>query len=294
LRALNDTFALYQPLANRKDLKLHMDVAPEVPARVRGDGARLRQILGNLTTNAIKFTSTGKVHIGVSLIDSTASEIHLAVAVRDTGIGIPADRMDRLFQPFSQVDTSTTRQYGGSGLGLAISARLCASMRGSITVDSTPGAGSVFRFDVYLGLAGVAADTAPAELIPIHTRRVGTHILVVDDDLVNRTMALAMLGKLGLNAQAAQSGQEAIDMLSNGQHDIVLMDMQMPGMDGVQTTQAIRRLNGLAQPHIIALTANAYESDRQLCLQAGMDDFLSKPLRLAAIREKLAHLLQND
>jgi signal transduction histidine kinase len=294
LRSLHDTLELYQPLANRKGLKLHMHVAPEVPERVCGDGARLCQILGNLITNAIKFTAAGQVHIDVSLIHSSAVEVHLAVSVQDTGIGIPADRMDRLFQPFSQVDTSTTRQFGGSGLGLAISARLCASMRGSISVHSTPGTGSVFRFDVHLGLATVAADTLPTELNPIIARRGSAHILVVDDDLVNRTMALAMLGKLGLKAQAAQSGQEAIDMLTLGRHDIVLMDMQMPGMDGVQATQAIRGLRGLTQPHIIALTANAYESDRQLCLQAGMDDFLSKPLRLAAIREKLAHLLHTD
>ena len=291
-RSLNDSLALYLPIAERKGLQLKMHIAHDVPDQVRGDSARLRQILGNLTNNAIKFTAKGQVLIEVSVINSTASEVHLGFTVRDTGIGIPSGRIHRLFQPFSQVDTSTTRQYGGSGLGLAICARLCASMRGSITVDSHEGKGSVFQFDVRLGACVAAVDTVPAELSPIGNCRNTCNILVVDDDLVNRTMALAMLEKIGFTAQSASSGQEAIDMLSLNHFDIVLMDMQMPGMNGVQATQAIRRHECIRQPHIIALTANAYESDRQLCLQSGMDDFLSKPLRLTAMREKLVNLMQ--
>ena len=221
-RSLNDSLALYLPIAERKGLQLKMHIAHDVPDQVRGDSARLRQILGNLTNNAIKFTAKGQVLIEVSVINSTASEVHLGFTVRDTGIGIPSDRIHRLFQPFSQVDTSTTRQYGGSGLGLAICARLCASMRGSITVDSHEGKGSVFQFDVRLGACVAAVDTVPAELSPIGNCRNTCNILVVDDDLVNRTMALAMLEKIGFTAQSASSGQEAIDMLSLNHFDIVL------------------------------------------------------------------------
>lgn len=291
IRALNDNLALYLPIAQRKGLQMKMHIAHDVPDQARGDSARLRQILGNLTNNAIKFTARGQVLIEVSVINSTASEVRLGFTVRDTGIGIPPNRMNRLFQPFSQVDTSTTRRYGGSGLGLAICARLCASMRGSISAESHEGKGSVFHFDAHLGACAAAVDTAPAELSPIGNGRKTCNILVVDDDLVNRTMALAMLGKMGLAAQSASSGQEAIDMLSMRPFDIVFMDVQMPGMNGAQATHAIRRQECIRQPHIIALTADAYESDRQLCLQSGMDDFLSKPLRLTAMREKLANLM---
>ena len=291
-KVLKDTLALYQPLAERKGLSLTMQLAPDLPKHLLGDSARLRQILSNLTTNAIKFTQKGGVHIDVSLVHSTPAEARLGFAVRDTGMGIPADRMDRLFQPFSQVDSSTTRCFGGTGLGLVICARLCESMGGSIRVESHEGVGSTFHFEVQLALGTSAPDTVPGELMPVRTLPDEVRILVVDDDLVNRSLALAMLGKLGLSAKAAQSGQEAIDMVSSEHFAIVLMDMQMPDMDGVATTQAIRRLSHLPQPHIIALTANAFESDRQRCLDAGMDDFLSKPMRFEAMREKLASLLQ--
>ncbi len=290
--ALASTVDLYQPLAQRKGLILQLQLASDLPAHVAGDRTRLRQILSNLLGNAIKFTEQGQVRVKVSLLADDGRSLQLGVAVHDSGIGIPANRVDRLFKAFSQVDTSTTRQYGGTGLGLAICQRLCEAMGGDIGVTSQPGAGSTFRFSVRLEHADPAHETVAAALQPLGGRdqpRV-PHVLVVDDDHVNRTLALAMLGKLGLPAEAVNCGEDAVARVAEGGVDIVLMDMQMPGMDGVQATEFIRGLPLPQQPNIIALTANAFESDRHRCLAAGMDHFLPKPVRLQALREKLAAL----
>jgi len=291
--AIASTMTLYRPLAERKTLALTHTLAPELPSQVRGDRTRLRQILSNLLANAIKFTSQGRVQVRVSVRSRARETISPDIAVEDTGIGIPADRTDRLFKAFSQVDSSTTRQFGGTGLGLAISARLCQAMGGDISVSSQVGKGSIFRFSVALGSAA-AASPAPVQTaaMPLTAAPLTTHgqrVLVVDDDHVNRTLALAMLGKLGLAAEAAACGEDAVTRVSAGDVDIVLMDLRMPGMDGVQTTHFIRGLD-IRQPCIIALTANAYDSDRQRCLAAGMDDFMAKPFRIASLREKLAQI----
>lgn len=292
--AVSSTLALYRPMAERKSLVLDHTWGPVLTTHVRGDRTRLRQVLSNLLANAIKFTAEGRVHVNVSLRES-ADAFTLDVAVEDTGIGIPKDRMDRLFKAFSQVDSSTTRQFGGTGLGLAISARLCHAMGGEITVMSQVGKGSVFRFSVALEPAPCAAapPLAPvpaANLVSGSARQSVRNkrlVLVVDDDRINRTLALAMLDRLGVIAESVACGEDAVTRVSAGDVDIVLMDLQMPGLDGMQTTHFIRGLD-IRQPCIIALTANAYESDRQRCLAAGMDDFMAKPFRLDALGEKLA------
>ncbi len=257
---------------------------------MRGDRTRLRQILSNILSNAIKFTDEGEIRIRVLALERTPDSVLLGFAVHDTGIGIPANRINRLFQPFSQVDSSTTRQYGGSGLGLAIAWRLTRAMGGKIGATSRFGEGSVFRFSVRLGVAAVVAESAPAELGPIRLQEgeEPLNVLVVDDDLVNRTLAVAMLGKLGLKAESVVCGEDAVTRVAEGGVDIVLMDVQMPSMDGVQVTEFIRGLELPRQPNIIALTANTFESDRARCFAAGMDHFLPKPVRLEALREKLA------
>ncbi len=292
-RAMESTVELYRPLAARKGLQLQLQLAPDLPAYVRGDRTRLRQILSNLLGNAIKFTDEGEVLVRVLLRERDEHSVVLGVAVQDTGVGIPAHKVDRLFKAFSQVDSSTTRQYGGSGLGLAISQRLCKAMSGKIGVTSKLGEGSTFRFTVRLELAARATETVPAELGPIehHTGGEPHNILVVDDDLVNRTLAMAMLGKLGLKAEAVSCGEDAVSRVAEGGVDIVLMDMQMPGMDGVQATEFIRGLQLPRQPGIIALTANAFESDKTRCMEAGMDHFLPKPVRMESLREKLSELI---
>jgi signal transduction histidine kinase/ActR/RegA family two-component response regulator len=288
--AVVSTLALYRPMAERKSLALDHTFALALPTHVRGDRTRLRQVLSNLLANAIKFTSEGRVHVNVS-VRWRADAFMLDIAVEDTGIGIPNDRLDRLFKEFSQVDSSTTRKYGGTGLGLAISARLCTAMGGDITVTSRGGKGSVFRFSVALELAPCAAPVpvAPKPNTNWTTESAtdGRLVLVVDDDQINRTVALAMLDKLGMTAESAACGEDAVTRVSAGDVDIVLMDLQMPGMDGVQTTHFIRGLD-IRQPCIIALTANAYENDRLRCMAAGMDDFMAKPFRLDVLREKLA------
>jgi len=295
-RVLHRTLALYQPLADRKQLKMEMKLAPDLPQRVRGDATRLQQILSNLVANAIKFTDRGQVMVSVQVLERNDTDLLLAIAVRDSGIGIPADRQNRLFQAFTQVDGSTTRQYGGTGLGLAISARLSQAMGGQIGVSSQPGLGSTFRFSVRLALAEQAPDTIPMPLestvARATTQAQPRRVLVVDDDLVNRTLALAMLGKLGETAEAVSCGADAVARVNEVPVDIVLMDMQMPGMDGVQATQFIRGLALPRQPYIIALTANAFDSDRARCMEAGMDNFLSKPVRLQALRDALANVPQ--
>ncbi len=297
---LQATLAPFRPQAQAKGLALSMDVAPDLPRHVCGDRTRLKQILSNLVGNAIKFTETGHVRIRVAGQLDTQDRLTLRIEVADTGIGIPPERRDRLFKPFSQVDSSTTRRYGGTGLGLAICARLCEAMGGGIGVVSEPGKGSAFRFKLKMDIARGVPETAPGALppstpAPLHpqadTHPSGPLVLVVDDDRINRTLAVAMLGKLGVRAEAVDCGEDAVLRVTAGDVDVVLMDMQMPGMDGVQATHFIRNLE-VRQPHIIALTANAFDSDRDRCLAAGMDDFMAKPFQLALLRSKLRTLGQ--
>jgi two-component system, sensor histidine kinase len=288
-QVLDSTLAPFRPQIEQKGLQLHTTLDPALPATVTGDSTRLRQIVSNLLSNAIKFTQQGAIHLRVQVLTHDAQGLELAFSVQDSGIGIPSDRMDRLFQAFSQVDSSTTRHFGGTGLGLVISARLCEAMGGSINVRSREGVGSVFSFTVRLG-HGAPVPTATATTLQPLAARAQHRVLVVDDDAINRTLATAMLGKLGLPADVAKDGHEAVAMVTAHTYSIVLMDMQMPGMDGVKATQAIRQLPLTRQPHIIALTASAFDSDRERCLQAGMNDFLSKPFRLQSLREKLATL----
>jgi two-component system, sensor histidine kinase len=286
---LQRTFELHRPIADRKRLALEMQLDPSLPAYVSGDRTRLRQIITNLLSNAIKFTERGKVELQARVIERNQRGVRIEMAVSDTGIGIPSSRIDRLFQAFSQVDASTTRKFGGTGLGLAICSMLCQAMGGSIRVRSVDGQGSTFEFDIWLGHGAPASDTVPGELAPVGTQsRTALRVLVVDDDHINRTMAVAMLDKLGIRGDLAKDGVDAVEKVAAQDYDIVLMDMQMPDMDGVEATQAIRSLPLPHQPHIIALTANAFASDRERCLQAGMNDFLAKPFRMDALRALLA------
>jgi CheY-like chemotaxis protein len=208
--------------------------------------------------------------------------------VSDTGIGIPEDRQERLFKAFSQVDVSTTRCYGGTGLGLAICARLCEAMGGTISVSSAASQGARFQFDLQLAPgAGVsparrsATDQADQNLQPLN-------VLVVEDNPVNQKIAISLLETLGIRADLAENGQEGVERVRTGHYDVVLMDMQMPVLDGLEATVAIRQMDLPAQPWIIALTANAFETDRDRCLRAGMNDFLSKPFRIDVLRERLS------
>jgi CheY-like chemotaxis protein len=270
--------------ARQKGLYLDTEIAKDVPAWINGDATRVKQILTNLVGNALKFTHHGGVRVAMRMLQNGAL---LECQVQDTGIGIPADKAPRLFEKFSQVDSSITRRYGGTGLGLVICKHLVEGMGGTISVESKQRQGSTFTFCIPITADQAPGETpgpvaAPPRLAP------ELRILLVEDNAVNQMLALGMLQKLGCRADLAHDGEEAVAMVQASPYDVVLMDMQMPKMDGVSATRAIRAMSKVHQPHIIALTANAMESDRQLCLSAGMNDFLAKPFKAAELQEKMA------
>ena len=282
--------ALYRPVIADKGLRLDLVLADDLPVMVRGDSTRLRQILSNLISNAIKFTHQGHIRVEARSTAVADGGCMLSGVVSDSGIGIPADRLDRLFKAFSQVDISTTRQFGGTGLGLAICSKLCEAMGGQISVDSVSGVGSSFRFEIFMAASQVTARPSPSADLDSSSTLPSLRILVAEDNLVNQKIAFAFLQKLGLQADLAENGQEAIERAQSTHYDAILMDMQMPILDGIESTQAIRQLDLAHQPWIIAMTANAFDSDRERCIEAGMNDFISKPFRIEALRDKLTQI----
>jgi CheY-like chemotaxis protein len=281
---------LFGPAIARKGLRFAMLLPEDMPAVLRGDSARMRQIFSNLIGNAVKFTDQGGVRVEVLFSEEPDGRVRMSCAVIDSGIGIPEQRRDRLFKAFSQVDASTTRHYGGTGLGLAICARLCDAMGGGINVESVVGRGSTFRFSLVFERGGQVIKPVPKLNEAPQTVLPGMRLLLVEDHPVNRTLALALLTKLGLGADVAENGRQAVDLVMAHAYDVILMDVQMPVLDGIAAAREIRNLALPLQPRIIALTANAYARDRELCLAAGMDDFLSKPFRLEELRDKLQHV----
>lgn len=290
-RAINEVVALLKPRAAEKNLELCLDLPADLPTQVVGDAVRLKQVLLNLTGNAIKFTQRGSVQITLNVLDRTSDSVGLRFSVRDTGIGIDAEAQRKLFQLFSQSDSSMTRRFGGTGLGLAISQKLVNRMGGNITVQSDRGKGSEFRFDITLPVAAAGSDPSPSSLAATSPRLSG-RLLVVEDDRVNQRVIEVLLKKLGLTCVIVGDGALSVEVASINHWDAILMDCQMPGMDGFEATRQIRqRLGGRALP-IIALTANAMTGYREACLAAGMNDFLAKPIRqeeLRACLEKWLH-----
>ncbi|WP_459935845.1 PAS domain S-box protein [Desulfonatronum parangueonense] len=298
---LEETVRILAVTAQSKNLKLDWKVDADVPVHLCGDPLRLRQILLNLGGNAVKFTELGAVEISVereyvsTCRTETASQedpetVFLRFSMRDTGIGIPEDMKDSLFSLFHQVDASTTRRFGGTGLGLAISRRLVEMMGGEIGVQSTVGQGSTFWFRVgfmVLGEGNAAASLLASE--PVHERfriPLDARVLLVEDNRVNQLVARKMLQKIGIAPDTAVNGREAVAAVRKQRYDLVLMDIEMPVMDGMEATGEIRRLEHSGMP-IIALTAHAVKGDRERFLAAGMDDYLTKPLRIEALVEKM-------
>ena len=295
--------------ARSKGLTLDIEVHRDVPKLASGDPRRLRQILLNLVNNSIKFTQAGSVRVSASSRTGAPGTLHLDVAVSDTGIGIPPDAMGRLFQEFSQVDSSISRRFGGTGLGLAISRRLVQQMGGKIAVESIQDVGSVFRFDVVLRNApsakpliepgtergtapGAGADTGrgaePADALQDAGNGQRYHVLIAEDNATNRMIVTRMLEKLGHRVEAVNNGREAVEAVRKTPYDVVLMDMRMPEMDGLAATAAIRAMHGTqADIPIIGLTANAQKSDEEACLAAGMNRVATKPITSAALARVL-------
>jgi TMAO reductase system sensor TorS len=286
---------LIAPRLAEKGLDLTCQIDTNTPATIISDPTRLRQVLLNLLSNAAKFTEKGEVVVAVEAMNAhrtpaSAPGETLHFSVHDTGIGIPADRMNQLFQPFSQVDASTTRKYGGTGLGLSISKRLVEMMGGSIWVESDTGKGATFHFTIQAQVVegqdegGFEAGTG-APPTGEYDRRMGErlplHILLAEDNAVNQKLALLMLERLGYRAVVASNGNEVLEALRRQHFDLILMDVQMPEMDGLEAARRIRaEFSSETQPRIVAMTANAMKEDRDACLAAGMEDYISKPIQV--------------
>ena len=281
---LDNVQAMLLPKAREKGLVFEVDRDfPRIS--LIGDATALQQALLNYAANAVKFTEHGFVRMGIGVLADEAESLFLRFTVADSGIGITPEAMRRLFTPFEQADNSTTRRYGGTGLGLAITRRLAESMGGEAGAESTPGQGSTFWFTARLGKA--AHTPLPARLPdlaqavePLRRSRPPGRILVVDDEALNREIAAELLTEAGQTVATASDGEEALSRLvTPGAYDLVLMDMQMPKIDGLEATRRIRALPGGKALAVIAMTANAFADDRQRCLAAGMDDFIAKPIR---------------
>jgi CheY-like chemotaxis protein len=277
---------LFYEKAAKSGLALRYHIGPEVPVHIVGDALRLRQILMNLVSNAVKFTHEGEISLRVHLLqEDDSGAIRLAFEVKDTGIGIPEEKIGMLFKSFSQVDSSTTRKYGGTGLGLAITEKLVLLMGGEISVKSRPGQGTVFRFTI-LSRAGEAGavpdlpeDRSREKMSVDFAQQYPLRILVAEDNIINQELILQILGNLGYDPDCVENGALAVEAMERSGYDMILMDVQMPEMDGLEATRRIRREQG-AEPVIVALTANAMRGDREECIEAGMDDYISKPVRL--------------
>jgi signal transduction histidine kinase/CheY-like chemotaxis protein len=292
-KIIEDTLKPIRAIAARKGLEFRCEITPDVPEYIAGDSIRLGQVLLNLVGNAVKFTEQGSVGVESSVLSRQQEVVVIEFAVRDTGVGIPADKQRYIFEAFSQADGSMTRRFGGTGLGLTISARLVALMGGSIWVESRPGKGSCFRFTARLKIAEPQASE-PEPVVrpaPRHSTR-GLRVLLAEDNPVNRKVVICVLEKNGHRVSIACNGRETLDALAAQEFDVILMDVQMPEMDGLEATAVIRRDERACGRHvpIIAMTAHAIKGDREACMACGMDGYLSKPVRADELLDALERL----
>ena len=284
---------LLAPRAHAKGLALNCSIPPNVPTQLIGDPSRLRQILLNLLSNAVKFTESGEVSLEITRLDETSEDVGLSFSVHDTGIGISEENQKKLFQSFNQADNSTTRRFGGTGLGLAICRKLVELMNGSLTLTSSPGQGSTFSFTLRYARQNSPAPSAPKPVAavsgPSEVAK-GLRVLLAEDNPVNQMVGVKQLKKLGCIVDAAKNGFEAVAAWQTGKYQVILMDCEMPELDGYGAARKIRELEtarNLSPVWIIAMTAHAMEGDRELCLATGMNDYIAKPVDAKALKEAL-------
>lgn len=290
--ALHRMIASFSHAARQKGIRLSHEIAPEVPGLLAGDPTRLRQIVVNLVGNAIKFIERGEILVRVAVEEQTGEEVMLHFSVTDDGIGIPRDKLVSIFDAFSQADSSTTRKYGGTGLGLAICKQLVQLMGGTIWAESEEGKGSTFHFTAKFARTNQEIESANPPLLPAEKMH-PLDILLVEDNITNQKVATALLGKWNHRVTLAETGKAALAMLREQAFDVVLMDMQMPEMDGLEATRHIRATEKKTGGHVpvVAMTANATQGDRERCLEAGMDDYVSKPIQakeLTAVLDRVS------
>jgi signal transduction histidine kinase len=297
---LTETTEMLAMRAEEKGLKLHCSSGSSLARLLRGDPGRIRQIVINLVGNAIKFTKSGEITIVAALQSETDYQAVVRISVTDSGIGIPADRLGSIFDPFTQADGSTTRKYGGTGLGLAICKQLAELMGGGIGVESREGSGSTFWFTAVLQKTFDVPSTTvlPRQKVVsetiAETDGVKKRVLLAEDNTVNQMVASAILKKMGLTVDVVADGSEAVRALEQIPYDLVLMDCQMPVMDGYEATRIIRDASSNVLNHaipIVAMTANAIQGDREKCLAVGMDDYTSKPVKREELNKIMARLL---
>ena len=299
---VKDFNAAMSLIASQKDIKLYCNIEPDVPTMLRGDYARLSQILNNLVGNAIKFTKEGEVALKISVVEDNPNDALIKFAITDTGIGIATDKIGQLFQKFTQADTSINRSHGGTGLGLAISKSLTELMGGQIGVRSEPGVGSVFwftaRFNKSRAKQSLSSEQNSGKSRREQLKGLDARILLVEDNIFNQKVAVGMLESIGMNVDTALNGKEAIKALNCKTYDLVFMDVQMPVMNGYEATKKIRGGEvEILNPDvvIVAMTANASQADRADCIAIGMNDYLSKPFTINSLVDTLSKwLLKSD
>ncbi|MGF7033455.1 PAS domain S-box-containing protein [Paenibacillus mucilaginosus] len=293
---LEETIDLFYSEARVKDLKLSCHLDPQIPAVLLGDAVRIRQVLLNLVGNAVKFTEHGQIQIHAQLLGREQGSLRLKFSVHDTGIGVPKELEERLFEPFYQLDSSSTRKYGGTGLGLAISRKLVHLMGGEIWIENSSEAGATFAFTVMVeGGEPEHEQDAPTSIIADEgewlDRLDQMRILIAEDNPDSQKVLLKMLEKLGYKTDLAATGVEVLEHVRKQRYDLVLMDIQMPELDGLEATKEIHRtMSPQTRPQIIAVTANAFQSDKERYLATGMDGYISKPFSLEQLRDLLQRI----